>query len=261
MSYELPDIVTYEWGQDATFGATAVQHFIVGPKGKVGFVRDISCDVTTSLGGTTTVPEIDVGITSADATYGRYRLGNTISLGYGVGFYQASNELWVGNPPRNLQDYVDHVKLDGCSVSGVSGGFQTAGVAGGTFLTVALPGRIPASGAAITNVVSGTSSAWRVTMRDPLPYNLTVNQLVNIRGAAGVTGGNQGATNYINGKISAISTTQNYFEVSGSTFGGTYTGGGFVDYVVTVTLLAGTGTSVGGGYGRVKIEWVGPVTP
>src|ERR1700719_1053512 len=104
MSYELSDVMTYEWGADSTFGLTTVQHFIVGPRGKIGFVRDIAA----------VVPEIAIGITSADATYGRYRLGSTASSNYPVGTYLASNELWVGNPPRNLQDYADHVKLDGC---------------------------------------------------------------------------------------------------------------------------------------------------
>lgn len=254
MAFDVSDVVTYDWGTDATFGATTVQHFIVGPRGKVGFVRDIHVEVATSLVGTSTVPEIAVGITSADATYGRYRLGTTISAGYGIGSYLAGNEPWTGNTPRNLQDFADHVKLDGASVAGALSGFTSSGIAGGTFLTVTLPGRIPASGAVVSNVVSGTAGKWRVFMRDPLPYNLAVNQLVNIRGVQGATGGPG-----FNTAISAISTTQNYFELSGLTFGGTYTGGGIVDYVTVVTALAGTGgTPAGGGYVRVKIEWIGP---
>ena len=37
MSYELSDVKEYSWGLDQTFGATTVTHYIVGPKGKVGF--------------------------------------------------------------------------------------------------------------------------------------------------------------------------------------------------------------------------------
>jgi len=259
MAYELSDIKTYEWGAD-TFGTTGFLHYIVGPRGKVGFVRDLMVDVTTAMSGTV-VPEIQVGITSGDVTYGRYRLGSTASSNYPVGTYVASNELWVGNPPRNLQDYADHVKLDGCGAGGGTSSFTSSGVAGGTFNTVLLPGRIPASGMAITNVVSGTASAWRVYTRDPLPYNLANNQLINIHGAAGVTGGNSGGTNFIQQKISGLSLTNNYFEVSGSTFGGTYTGGGTVDFVTTVTGLPGTGSGGGVGYVRVMIEWVGVNQP
>lgn len=98
---------------DATFGATAVVHNVIGPKGCVGFVRDFEVDVTTSLVGTTTVPEIMVGISSGDSTYGRYRLGTTISAGYATGVHRASQEAITGNPPRNLQDYAHHVELDG----------------------------------------------------------------------------------------------------------------------------------------------------
>lgn len=260
MSYELSDIKTYEWGSD-TIGATLFTHYIVGPRGKIGFVRDIMVDVTTAMSGTV-VPEIAIGITASDATYGRYRLGSTASSNYPVGSYVASNELWVGNPPRNLQDYADHVKLDGCGAGGGASSYTSSGVAGGTYGTVLLPGRIPASGMPIVNVVSGGSSTWRVYTRDPLPYNLATNQLLNIHGATGVTGGNSGATNYIQGKVaSGFSLTNNYFEVSGSTFGGTYTGGGTVDWVTAVSGIAGTVGPGGAGYLRVMIEWVGNNVP
>jgi hypothetical protein len=98
---------------DTTFGATTVTHNMIGPKGCTGFVRDIMVDVATSLVGTTTVPEIDVGTSSADSTYGRYRLGTTAILGYATGIHRASQEAITGNPPRNLQDFAHHVELDG----------------------------------------------------------------------------------------------------------------------------------------------------
>lgn len=113
MSYDKPQTREYIY-TDATFGATSVVHNAISPKGCVGYVRDISVDVTTSLVGTTTVPEIQVGKSSGDSTYGRYRLGSTASLGYDVGIHLASQEATIiGNPPRNSQSYAHRVELDG----------------------------------------------------------------------------------------------------------------------------------------------------
>src|ERR1700687_1123515 len=112
MSYDKPQTREYIFN-DATFGGTSVVHNAIGPKGCTGYVRDISVDVTTSLVGTTTVREIQIGTSSGDSTYGRYRLGTTASLGYGTGVHMASQEAITGNPPRNLQDFAHHVELDG----------------------------------------------------------------------------------------------------------------------------------------------------
>jgi hypothetical protein len=252
MSYELPDRREYSWGNGEAFGNSTTLHYIVGPKGKVGYVRDISVDLTAAAVGTTTVPEIDVGTSSSDSTYGRYRLGTTAILGYPIGVWSASNEVITGNPPRNLQDYAHHVELDGYPESSTGGG-----AAGGTFLTVVKQGRIPASGMPIVNVISGTGSVWRVFLRDPLPYNLAVGQLVNVRGVTGVTGG---PVNLI--AISALSATAGWIELTGITFGGTYAGGGIVDFVTVVTEKAGTGGSPAGtGTVKVVIDWDGAMTP
>lgn len=248
MSYELPDVAMYEWGQDQTFGGTTVLHYIVGPRGKVGFVRDLLVDVTTSLVGTTTVPEIQVGISSGDTTYGRYRLGTAITTGLAVGSYSASNEQITGFPPRVATDFTSHVVLDG-------GPLTTAGVAGGTYLTVAPNGRIPPSGNLVTGCVSGTSSRMRITLAQPLPYNLVTGQLVNVRGVGGVT-----TPNTFNTAVLALNTAGNWIEIT-TTFGGTYTAGGLVDFITVVTLAAGSGAPAGGGYARVKIQWIGANTP
>lgn len=249
MSYDQPDVQEFSWGQD-NFGATSVVHYIVGPKGKVGFVRDISCDITTAMSGNTAVPEINVGISSGDATYGRYRLGTAAGTGLGVGFAEASNELITGNPPRALSDFSGHVVLDG-------GPTTTAGVAGGTFLTVALAGRIPASGMVVSNVVSQTSSTVRLTMRDPLPYNLVAGQTINVRGVAGTFGGINGQ----NLTVNALSVANNTIDLATSTLTA-YTGGGVVDIVAVVTMKQATGASTAGaGYGRVKIQWLGANQP
>jgi hypothetical protein len=252
MSYEQPDVQTYSWGSDTTFGATGVTHYIVGPKGKVGFVREVMVDVTTSLVGTTTVPEIDVGISSGDYTFGRYRLGTSASVGYAVGPHSASQEAITGNPPRTLADFTGHVVLDG-------GPLTSSGIAGGSYGTQLPAGRIPASGWAVTNVISGTSGVCRVYLNGMLPAkDLTVGQSVTVQGVLGATG----ATGVQ--KISAIDTSGAFawIELSGTTFGGTYTSGGDVYLNVVVTCLAGTGgTPTGGGYVRVKVQWIGSENP
>lgn len=248
MGYETSDTQEYQWAADSTFGATSVTHYIVGPKGKVGFVRDVFCDVTTSLVGTTTVPEIDVGISSGDYTFGRYRLGTVISTGYGIGPHSASQEAITGNPPRALADFAGHVVLDG-------GPLTTSGIAGGSYSTQMPAGRIPAGGFTVTNVVSGTSNVCRVYLNGMLPAkDLKTGQSVTSQGIAGATGGNGLNT------ISAIDTTNyQWIELASTTFGGTYTSGGIVFVNVVVTAAAGVGgTPAGGGIVRVKIQWVGP---
>jgi hypothetical protein len=250
MAYEQADIREYSWGLDQTFGATTVTHQIVGPKGKVGFVRDISVDCATSFSGTV-IPEIDIGLSSGDYTFGRYRLGTTASSGYGVGPHSASQEAITGNPPRTLADYTGHVVLDG-------GPLTSQGIAGGSYSTQVPAGRIPASGWTITNVVNGTSNVCRVYANglSAAPGGIQVGQTVTVQGVSGATGVNGIA------KVSAVDTTNyQWFELGGTTFGGTYTNGGIAFLSVFVTLLQGTGSGAGGGYVRVKIQWIGPDTP
>lgn len=256
MAYELADIELWQWGQDATFGATSVVHYIMGPKGKVGFVRDLIADITTSLVGTTTVPEIQVGISSGDYTFGRYRLGTSATAGYPVGVHRASQEYITGNPPRVATDFASHVVLDG-------GPLGSVGIAGGSYGTQVPLGRIPASGWNVVNVVSGTSGVVRIylgsqwTVAQAPAKDLAVGMTVLVQGISGATGTTSG-TQYT---ISAVDPNFQYIELSGTTFGGTYTSGGIVTLVVVVTLKAGTGgTPAGGGHAKVKIQWVGPET-
>lgn len=101
-----------------TAGATMT---IKGPRGKVGIVRDFEADVTTSIVGTTSVPEIQVGISSGDSTYGRFRMGTTASLGYGTGAFRASQLAVTGNPPRVLSDFSGHIVLDGGTAPNLGG--------------------------------------------------------------------------------------------------------------------------------------------
>lgn len=244
MAYEDSTLTVYQWGQDATLGSTAVVHQIVGPRGKVGFVRDISLEVTTSLVGTTTVPEIVVGISSGDTTYGRYRLGTTASAGYGTGMHSASLEAIPGNPPRTLTDFAGHVVLDG-------GPLTTGGVAGGTYLTVVPKGRIPASPIAVANVINGAGNVPRIFLVGGVPQGLIVGQNITVQGVSGATGTNGTVA------ISAVDTTNGQWIETSGTFGGTYTTGGFVLVNVFVTSVIGSGSQAGGGFIRVGVEWVG----
>jgi hypothetical protein len=242
------------WGAEA-FGASSITHQIIGPRGCVGFVRDMMVEVTASMVGTTTVPEIQVGISSGDFTYGRYRLGSSASLGYFLGMHRAATEqlsVALTNAGRQVSDYAGHVVLDG-------GTYTSAGTPGGTFGTVIPAGRIPRS-MTVTNVISGTGSVARIFVKEQIDVNLKVGQVVNVLGVQGATASGMTTGNLINGNapISAISISGGYIELSGTTFGGTYTGGGMVNLVVVITELLGVGgTPAGTGYVRVNIDWHG----
>lgn len=262
MAYDISDVELYQYAEVTTWAATTKAFTIVGPRGKVGFVRDLMVQVTTSMVGTTSVPELDVGISSGDFTYGRYRLGTSTATGYAVGPYRASAEAIVGNPPRLLNDYTGHVVLDG-------GPLTSKGIAGGSFGTVVPQGRIPASGWAITNVIEGyngattQNSSYSRIFVNPLGLNatqplkdLTVGMIVSIQSVLGSTS--------VNANAQAITTmdTTNYqwFEVNQS-FSTAYTSGGIVWLNTYITLLAnGAASGAGGGIPRVKIQWVGPET-
>jgi hypothetical protein len=112
MAYDNP-IVTEIYGDVLGSWATSasVTMTVIGPKGCVGFVRDLIAEVTTSLAAATPT-ELQVGTSSGDFTYGRHRLGTSGSAGYGVGVHRASQKAWTGNPPRTLSDFAGHVSLE-----------------------------------------------------------------------------------------------------------------------------------------------------
>ena len=112
-SYDVPLRETLIQASSA-FGAATETFTHIGPKGKRGLVRDIEVDITADMVGTTTVPEIDVGTASGDATYARYRLGSAAGTGYAASATpkRASQEAITGNPPRALSDFAGHVQLE-----------------------------------------------------------------------------------------------------------------------------------------------------
>jgi hypothetical protein len=98
----------------SAFGATTATYNYIGPKGREGHVEDIVVDISANMVGTTTVPEVDVGTASGDATYARYRLGSSATSGYLASATpkRASQEAWTGNPPITLSDFAGHVALN-----------------------------------------------------------------------------------------------------------------------------------------------------
>lgn len=253
MAYDISDVELWQWAESSTWAATSVNRYIVGPLGKVGFVRDLMVEVTTSMVGTTTVPELQVGISSGDTTYGRYRLGTSTATGYNTGSYRASSELWVGNPPRALADFTGHVILDG-------GPLTSSGIAGGSYGTQVPKGRIPASGWTITSVIQGVDSSHSRIYANGRGFNamqpfkdLLVGMLVDIQGVAGST-----SVNANRQAITAVDTAFQYIEVA-QTFSTAYTSGGVMRLEIVVTLQAnGAGSGAGGGIPRVKVQWLGP---
>jgi hypothetical protein len=98
----------------SAFGATTESTQYMGPKGKVGRVRDIDVYITATMVGTTTVPEICVGTSAGDPSYARFRLGTTAIAGYAATApFRASviggNTIDDGTPV--YEDYTGHVKL------------------------------------------------------------------------------------------------------------------------------------------------------
>jgi hypothetical protein len=253
LSYELSDNEFYSWPEATTWAATSVVRYIAGPRGKVGLVRDLIVEVTTSMVGTTTVPELQLGISSGDFTYGRFRLGTATATGYNTGVWRASQQLIVGNPPRTFADFAGHVVLDG-------GPLTSKGISGGSYGTVVPQGRIPSVGGGngagvVTNIIQGVDSSHsRIFLNGSQPVkDLVVGQLVNVFGSAGATSVNANAQ-----AITALDTTNyQYFEVA-QTFSTAWTSGGFVVPLVVLTMQAnGAGSGAGGGIARVKIQWLG----
>lgn len=118
MSYDNPERIIYEI-PSAAFGATTAALAFQGPPGKTGYVRNINVEVTASMVGTTSVPEVDVGTASGDFTYARFRLGSTAIAGYAstasplnAGYLVGTAPGNTGGVPRALNDYAGHIALE-----------------------------------------------------------------------------------------------------------------------------------------------------
>lgn len=118
MSYDIPEKRVYEI-PSAAFGATTAALAFQGPSGKTGYVRNIEVEITATMVGTTTVPEVDVGTASGDFTYARFRLGTTATAGYAAsasplnaGYLVSTAPGNTGGVPRALNDYTGHIALE-----------------------------------------------------------------------------------------------------------------------------------------------------
>lgn len=104
----------YYFQPSAAFGATLDTQRHMGPKGKQGLVRDILVDITATMVGTTSVPEIAVGASSGASTYGRFRLGTTAIAGYAATApFRASviGGFTLDDGTPTFQDFTGHVMM------------------------------------------------------------------------------------------------------------------------------------------------------
>jgi hypothetical protein len=113
MSYDMPIRERFVL-PSAAYGATTASQKIKGPKGKIGYVRDITVIPTADCVGTTTVPEVAVGVASAGSEYARFRLGTAIGTGYTAaqGVRRARALATTTTTPPTLTDFAAHVQLD-----------------------------------------------------------------------------------------------------------------------------------------------------
>ena len=114
--YDASSVIRETYIQPSSaFGATTETQTYIGPKGRKGLVRDIDIDITADMVGTTTVPEIDVGTSSGDVSYARWRLGTTAILGYTAASTPKRASQDLGLPltvPPVLNDYAGHVAME-----------------------------------------------------------------------------------------------------------------------------------------------------
>lgn len=148
MSYDLPIRESYAL-QSAAYGATTASVAIVGPAGKTGFVRDIEFRPSADCVGTTTVPEITVGVGVGTTEYARMRLGTSAVAGYTAaqGPRRAKSLVLAGGgngaPPPVLNDYPGHVALETARLPAdtpfvVTGKAGVGGAPAGTFSAVVI---------------------------------------------------------------------------------------------------------------------------
>jgi hypothetical protein len=132
MSYDNPDRVTYSHLAVALSGGN-VTRILRGPKGKRGRIVDLSTSLTTTTGGATTPPIIQVGVSG---TLGKYAAWSIGAAGAGVTAPAAANATNVvgaiinnadATPqilPADTDIYLTFVSATGAGAAGV-GDFHT----------------------------------------------------------------------------------------------------------------------------------------
>lgn len=122
----------------SAFGAATTSRSFQGPPGKKGLVRDIIMCITASMVGTTSVPEIRVGTAASDNSFARWLLGTNATTGYTAtgglgssGSFRARSlctnaQGRTGNIPLQLNDFANHIFLEGNNGSGTASIVGTA---------------------------------------------------------------------------------------------------------------------------------------
>lgn len=123
-SYDRPQTERYAL-LAAAFGGGTISRTLQGPPGKKGLVRDIVATITTAMVGTTSVPEVRVGSAASDNSYARWLMGTTAILGYGTGVQRARSlciaaQGRLGDRPVQLNDFANHIFLEGNNASGTA---------------------------------------------------------------------------------------------------------------------------------------------
>lgn len=119
MAYDTPQRIRYDLagGVIVQFGAAGetIAYQFKGPPGKKGLVRDMEIQITETMVGTTTVPEIVVGAASSGNDYGRFRLGTSAIAGYATSTsVRRARSLAAPNSSGKytLTDFAGHVLLE-----------------------------------------------------------------------------------------------------------------------------------------------------
>src|ERR1700758_3556154 len=137
--YDTPQNERYQFVLGNAFGATTVSRTYQGPPGKKGLVRDILATITAAMVGTTSVPEIRVGIAASDNAFARWLLGTTATAGLGTGAFRARSLCQnaagrTGGIPVQLNDFANHIFLEGNNNSGTVNATYTGTATTFTFL-------------------------------------------------------------------------------------------------------------------------------
>lgn len=112
MSYDFPKRVRYGFAS-AGWGNSAAQKQFIGPPGKKGRVVDIElASISADFVGTTTVPEVGVGLTAGTNEYARFRAGTTAILGYTTASQKARRARTEAKGQITLTDFAGHVELE-----------------------------------------------------------------------------------------------------------------------------------------------------
>lgn len=137
-TYDNPNREMYTLPGFTAFGAGTASKTLQGPPGRKGLVRDVLLTVTTAMVGTTNVPELRVGTAASDNSFARWLLGTNATTGIGTGVYRArtlcsSAQGRTGERPMQLNDFANHIFLEGNNASGTASIPGTASTF--TFLT------------------------------------------------------------------------------------------------------------------------------